>query len=47
MINVFKSFTQIRLEDHKSQAAEADVLAIDENKITSIFITLYFTYKYI
>lgn len=38
MINVFKSFTQIRLEDHKSQAAEADVLAIDENKITSIFI---------
>ena len=38
MINVFRSFAPIRLKDHKSQAAEADVLTMDENKIASIFI---------
>ena len=38
MINVFRSFAPIRLKDQKSQAAEADVLTMDENKIASIFI---------
>ena len=40
MINIFKSFVPIHLEDHKMQASEADVLQIDENKIPSIFIPL-------
>jgi Na+-translocating ferredoxin:NAD+ oxidoreductase subunit C len=40
MISIFKSFVPIRLEGHKLEATEADVLQLDENKIPSVYIPI-------